>query len=331
MWNVGAILDLLPILLYLAVGLFLTGIIIMLFPLDVTIAWTIVGITGITYTLYFISVILPIRYPECPYTTSLTIYVGILFLALQKALCGINTLINQGLRVVWGKINPIIRRTIRNLVYHALGPFRLVYMLISTLFGIMLRAFARFRRSVSELAKWREVKIKHAIKAASSLDSEALNWLYATSWNRSVHRMIARCAAVNPSIGRDFKDDILEDLSRTLEISETNLVDLRYGLCLDFLSSHWGRRDDSNDRISLDNRDNWHLLLSKPDVMKDAVKDHELEDGEYQSYLRFARTSSGAHDGVQALHDAISDEDGFSLPLSMWCHPRKQQSIRLEI
>lgn len=71
---------------------------------------------------------------------------------------------------------------------------------------------------------------------ANSLDFEALSWLHGISWNRSVHRMIARCAAVNPTIGRQFDLLILRNLSRSLEISEGNVVDLRYGLCLDLLA-----------------------------------------------------------------------------------------------
>lgn len=145
MWKVGTILDLLPVLLYLAVGLFLTGIIIMIFPLNATIAWIIVGITGITYTLYFISVILPIRYPECPYTTSMTIYVGVLFLVLRNALRGIGAIVNRGLQVVWRNINPEIYRTIRNSADYAIAFSGHGFMFISRLASVMHRGFRRLR------------------------------------------------------------------------------------------------------------------------------------------------------------------------------------------
>lgn len=300
LWKVGAIVDLLPILLHLAVGIFLTGIILLLFPLDICVARIIIVITCITYFLYFVSVILPIRYPECPYTTSLTIYVGILVFFFRAILHWLKKPFVNVFQLTWTRINSEAQHTIRCLLRYVQGVFRYAFNFVFDLIDSVGRGFREFRDTIfteksPRITNWREENIKKTIKDATFLDFEALDWLYATSPNRSIHRIIARYVAVNPNIGRHFKIDIVNNLWRALKVNSSNIIDLRYGLCLDSLT---------HDTY------HWRILRSIPHV-----EDSQLEEEEYQKYSLIADSVIYRNYGL-ILEKAI--EGDFKLPPVMW-------------
>ncbi|KAF4580471.1 hypothetical protein EYR40_003191 [Pleurotus pulmonarius] len=68
-WRVLILIGLLPVLLHIALGLFLMGLVIFLVPLNPVIGWTVAGITFLVYLIYVISNILPLVNPQCPYRT----------------------------------------------------------------------------------------------------------------------------------------------------------------------------------------------------------------------------------------------------------------------
>ncbi|KAF9489698.1 hypothetical protein BDN71DRAFT_1455731 [Pleurotus eryngii] len=68
-WRVLVLTSLLPVLLHIALGLFLVGLAVFLMPLNPAIAWTVAGITCLVYLIYMISNILPVVDPQCPYRT----------------------------------------------------------------------------------------------------------------------------------------------------------------------------------------------------------------------------------------------------------------------
>ncbi len=68
-WRVLVLIGVLPVLLHIALGLFLVGLVIFLMPLNPTSGWTVAGITFLVYIIYIISNILPLVDPQCPYRT----------------------------------------------------------------------------------------------------------------------------------------------------------------------------------------------------------------------------------------------------------------------
>ncbi|KAK0216237.1 hypothetical protein IW262DRAFT_1299477 [Armillaria fumosa] len=78
-WGVGFIIGLLPVLLSMSLGIFLVGLVLFLAPLQVTIASVVGTITFISFAAYFVSNVLPIMYPSCPYKTLLSHYLFLLY------------------------------------------------------------------------------------------------------------------------------------------------------------------------------------------------------------------------------------------------------------
>ncbi|KAJ3832308.1 hypothetical protein F5878DRAFT_729394 [Lentinula raphanica] len=69
-WKVPEIIGIFPILLHFSVMLFLTGLIIFLFPLNTQIAYVILGLTITTVLLYIAVTIVPFCIIQCPYRTT---------------------------------------------------------------------------------------------------------------------------------------------------------------------------------------------------------------------------------------------------------------------
>ncbi|KAK0492202.1 hypothetical protein EDD18DRAFT_1258380, partial [Armillaria luteobubalina] len=70
-WHVQVIIGLLPVLMHIALALFLSGLVIFLQPLRAALSWIICAGTVLVYTAYVVEIILPIIFPECPYRTPL--------------------------------------------------------------------------------------------------------------------------------------------------------------------------------------------------------------------------------------------------------------------
>lgn len=68
-WHVLTIIGTLPIVLHIALGLFLAGLVVFLIPLNISLACVVGFITLIVYALYAVSNILPVIYVQCPYRT----------------------------------------------------------------------------------------------------------------------------------------------------------------------------------------------------------------------------------------------------------------------
>lgn len=203
-WKVGFIVDLLPVLVHVSLGIFLIGLIIFVFPLDIHIASALIIFAGLTILFYAASVILPIRYPDCPYTISLTIFAGHIFHYL---------------------ILPVLNQIKRfaDLVYIQRF-FKLVQIFFQRLLGSVVRsmqrrwkmAFSHIKHSTkskinsSRPRNWREESLKKAIKETKFLDLKALHWLHKISSNQSIQRIIARSISIYPGpineSGLDFRE-----------------------------------------------------------------------------------------------------------------------------
>ncbi|KAG7094007.1 hypothetical protein E1B28_007636 [Marasmius oreades] len=66
-WYVPAIINALPLMLHIALLLFFAGLIILLWPEDIGITIATLVIVAVSYLFYFVSIWLPLRYPDCPY------------------------------------------------------------------------------------------------------------------------------------------------------------------------------------------------------------------------------------------------------------------------
>ncbi|KAK0458598.1 uncharacterized protein EV420DRAFT_1270391 [Desarmillaria tabescens] len=70
-WHVQIIIGLLPVLMHLALAIFLIGLVIFLRPLREALSWIIGTATAVVYAAYVAATILPILFPQCPYRTPL--------------------------------------------------------------------------------------------------------------------------------------------------------------------------------------------------------------------------------------------------------------------
>ncbi|KAK0474766.1 hypothetical protein IW261DRAFT_1369069 [Armillaria novae-zelandiae] len=70
-WHVQVIIGLLPVLMHLALAIFLVGLVLFLQPLRQALSWTICAGTTLVYAMYMVAAILPILFPQCPYRTPL--------------------------------------------------------------------------------------------------------------------------------------------------------------------------------------------------------------------------------------------------------------------
>ncbi|KAK0215299.1 hypothetical protein EDD85DRAFT_798700 [Armillaria nabsnona] len=71
-WHVLIIIGLLPVLMHLALGIFFVGLTVFLVPRQPGFSWVIGVGTVAAYTMYLITIFLPILYPQCPYHTPLS-------------------------------------------------------------------------------------------------------------------------------------------------------------------------------------------------------------------------------------------------------------------
>ncbi|KAL1664652.1 hypothetical protein GGF50DRAFT_54404 [Schizophyllum commune] len=74
-WNVPFIIDFLPILLNIAMLLFLAGLAVYVTPMNGPIAHTIISFTAVIFLAYALTIILPIWVPHCAYKTSISDYI----------------------------------------------------------------------------------------------------------------------------------------------------------------------------------------------------------------------------------------------------------------
>ncbi|KAL1741529.1 hypothetical protein HDZ31DRAFT_66839 [Schizophyllum fasciatum] len=73
-WNVPLIVGLLPMLLHVSLLLFFVGLSLYIFTFDAAIAWVIITLSILVYSLYLAANVLPMIYSQCPYKSPLSHY-----------------------------------------------------------------------------------------------------------------------------------------------------------------------------------------------------------------------------------------------------------------
>lgn len=115
-WKVPVIIDMLPFIMHLALCLFLAGLVLFLIPMHTELSLITGVIAGTAYSLYLVSVVIPLQSPECPYKTPLTIYIyslsNILGTTLASLLHGLVSHVRAivGFRTQ-GKLEPLIAKS----------------------------------------------------------------------------------------------------------------------------------------------------------------------------------------------------------------------------
>lgn len=150
-WHVPIMVGLLPILLHLSLLLFFLGLIVHLFSLDRGIAMVSLAITMLAYTVYSVTTLLPIVYPQCPYKTPIADYMHHL-----------SRLSMDAFRHNW----TTVRRTFSRGCSNSIRPSN---------------------KSVPSL---REMEVTAIQKHQDEVDAEMLTWLFSTSSNPSVQSIV---------------------------------------------------------------------------------------------------------------------------------------------
>ncbi len=156
-WHVQVIIGLLPVLMHLALAIFLSGLVVFLHPLWAALSWIICAGTAVVYAAYVSAAILPIVFPQCPYRTPLCDLIYISF----------HRIIPQ---VTWQRKDYFFYAYKRGKFFH--------------MFHCLPHIKARKPKSLMMI----ESKFVHQM--STKLAAEALDWLLSVSSNPTVQSIV---------------------------------------------------------------------------------------------------------------------------------------------
>lgn len=312
-WKVALIIDLLPVLMHIALALFLAGLVIFLIPLSLEIAWTVGVITGMAYVFYVVSVLLPIWNPQCPYTIPLTIYLRDFWkllryswhsltnfgLSYESSESKVRTVVIRDIIRLSNPINSVLRRLYKS-CYSILPNLLRHPKKFKSLIKARFRVHFKFFPTELHLRSHREHERAIVRQNGISIDAGAISWLFTVSSNPSVRRITAQSICGLPygvskslSIEEDSVYQYLEEFSGLQEYSAVHAGILRR-LVLSWL--HY------EERLSDE-------FLWLPDARK--IRRHEPEFAELCTFLR--------KDPADALIQSLEgDRQEFGRPLTVW-------------
>ncbi|KAK0186013.1 hypothetical protein F5146DRAFT_1227645 [Armillaria mellea] len=166
-WHVQVIIGLLPVLMHLALAIFLAGLVVFLHPLRAALSWTIGTGTVFVYAAYIMATSLPIFFPQCPYRTPLC---NLLYISVRR----------------------IIPQVSWNSKYHFLRAWR-------------KRQFSNAIRYLPHI-QTRNTKTLTVIESecvqqmSTNLAAEALDWLFSVSSNSGVQGIVVQSAGGLPMV-----------------------------------------------------------------------------------------------------------------------------------
>ncbi|SJL04775.1 uncharacterized protein ARMOST_08145 [Armillaria ostoyae] len=158
-WHVQVIIGLLPVLMHLALAIFLSGLVIFLHPLRAALSWIICAGTILVYTAYVAATILPIIFPQCPYRTPLC---DLVYVSLRRIVP----------RVTWPQW---CRKEFLSLC---------IQRDFSAMFHYRPRVQARNSQSLTV------IESKFVGQMSINLAAEALHWLFSASSNPTVQSIV---------------------------------------------------------------------------------------------------------------------------------------------
>ncbi|KAK0458578.1 uncharacterized protein EV420DRAFT_1748062 [Desarmillaria tabescens] len=154
-WHVQVIIGLLPVLMHLALAIFLSGLVVFLRPLWEALSWIICAGTGLVYIAYMVATILPILFPQCPYRTPLCDLVYASFCRIVP-------------QITWSDEQDTKDRQGRS----------------SHMFRYLPRVQARNIQSLTM------IESQSVQQMSINLAAEALNWLFSVSSNPTVQSIV---------------------------------------------------------------------------------------------------------------------------------------------
>ncbi|KAK0489953.1 hypothetical protein EDD18DRAFT_561370 [Armillaria luteobubalina] len=160
-WQVPMIVGLLPVLLHASLALFLVGLIIFLFSLDMKVAWLVSAMGAATLFGYIFTIVLPLIHPHCPYKTPLTFHLYRPYRFAHSAVFFITRFLH--------------RISLEGESHSACSAISSV--------------------SLTLPVSLKEAECYHALKNTDKIDAEALMWLYASTSNVFVHQIVLQSLA----------------------------------------------------------------------------------------------------------------------------------------
>ncbi len=158
-WHVQVVIGLLPVLMHLALAIFLGGLVIFLQPLREALSWIICAGTILVYTAYVVATILPILFLQCPYRTPLC---DLVYISLCRTIP----------RVTWENkeyfLNACRRRNL-TFMFHNLPCVE--------------------ARTIQSLAM---IESEFVQQTSNNLAVEALHWLFSVSSNPSIQSIVVQ-------------------------------------------------------------------------------------------------------------------------------------------
>lgn len=174
------LIGVLPLILHISLALFFTGLVILLHTMITRLAYFVASVVFMVYMAYFISNILPLFYPRCPYRTGLT---------------------------------PKLFR-----LFHSLPPFPLTLLAPPVMFSAgftpsrfwdRITWIRRVRFSfttVKKVATWKEAESAASVSTNGLLEGKAIFWLYTSSYNPSAKQIALEGLAGFPPMLDHYKD-----------------------------------------------------------------------------------------------------------------------------
>ncbi len=156
-WHVQVIIGLLPVLMHLALAIFLSGLVVFLHPLRAALSWIICAGTAVVYAAYVLAAILPIIFPQCPYHTPLCDLIYLSFCRIVP-------------RVTWHDKEDF------------LSPSK------QGKFGAMIHTLPRIQARNSQSLT--VIESKFVEQMSINLAAEALHWLFSVTSNPTVQSIV---------------------------------------------------------------------------------------------------------------------------------------------
>ncbi|KAK7020114.1 hypothetical protein VNI00_017874 [Paramarasmius palmivorus] len=224
-WKVSFIVGILPILLHLALFIFLAGLVVFLSPLNFAISWVLFAVSLLWFWFYIAANILPLIYPDCPYRSDLTSFIQ----------SSIHFIIKLG-----GAIGHVFASALRSLgEYVHIIPVHEHESLRRGLRAVLnglntLNQLQTEKYPATQSDKPEELELVYVRRQESSLIAESILWLYDTSvTNTPINSIVLQAVAGLPP---DFKDvhrlrdsDICDSIIQMLRASFSKKLQIYSG------------------------------------------------------------------------------------------------------
>ena len=223
-WHVPAFIGILPIILHISLALFLAGLILLLQKILTFLAYIMTVVVGTVYAAYFISNVLPIIYPRCPYRTALTPKFHQLYLALPT-FPRVHLVSSSDEVTDSGSTLPLPNNTPKH--YVVLGSTQ-QHKLKQWYIRLRSLHIAIVPPSAVKPVPWRDAERDDALNTKGALEGKALSWLWKSSYNPTAKRVVLDALAgllpeQQEKYGESWEPDVMVSVEEELRRACTHL------------------------------------------------------------------------------------------------------------